>query len=415
MRVLLVHNFYQIPGGEDAIVQADLAMLRANGIAVELFAADNSDIKGLHQKALVGLRTVYNWPARVALAEKLKEFAPDVVHVHNFFPMLSPSIFDACVSAGIPAVMTLHNFRILCPAGLLHPDATLREQSLHHSCWWTVPRRAYRNSATATLALAAMVEYHKRVGTWSRKVNRFIALTPWAKQMFTEGGLPAERIVVKPNCVARPPAFSHPQRHGALFVGRLDEQKGVRVLLRAWRDIDYPLTIIGDGPLSDLVRHHATDRITYLARQPREVVQREMSAAQFLVLPSVGHEMFPVTVLEAFSSRLPVICSDLPSLAGLVEDGKTGRTFPPGDANALAALVRRAVSNELALAGLALRAHSIYEERFTPEAGLTQLIAIYQTVRNDPLPRLSRPFGQETRATLRIGAPERREIPDEAR
>jgi glycosyltransferase involved in cell wall biosynthesis len=163
-------------------------------------------------------------------------------------------------------------------------------------------------------------------------------------------------------------------------LGRLDEQKGVGVLLQAWKDIDCPLRIIGDGPLSELVRQNASDRVVYLGRQPREAVQREMQAAKFLVLPSTRYDMFPMTVLEAFSSHLPVICSDLPSLNELVESGMTGLTFPPGDANALAAQVRRAVSNPSALAELGGRAHSIYEERYTPEVNFNQLLGIYRSL-----------------------------------
>jgi glycosyltransferase involved in cell wall biosynthesis len=230
-----------------------------------------------------------------------------------------------------------------------------------------------------------MIEFHKRTGTWTRKVGRFIALTEWAKRLFTEGGLPAERIVVKPNCVARPPAFSGLRRDGGLFVGRLDEQKGVDILLRAWKDIDYPLRIIGDGPLSDLVERNVSDRVVYLGRQSQAVVRREMQAAKFLVLPSTGHEMFPVTVLEAFSSHLPVIFSGLPSLGELVESGVTGLQFPPGDANTLAALVRWAVSNASALDELGRRAYSAYEERYTPEVNFNQLMGIYQSLRRDRL------------------------------
>ena len=294
----------------------------------------------------------------------------------------------------MPSVITLHNFRIICPGALLHPDEKLRERSLQHSCWWTVPKRVYRNSAIATLALAAMVEFHKLNGTWTRKVDHFIALTDWAKRKFTEGGLPAERITVKPSAVARPPALDGLPRKAGLFVGRLDEQKGVGTILRAWKDIDYPLRIIGDGPLSQLVERSASDRITYLGRQPREVVQKEMQAATFLLLPSVGHEMFPMTVVEAFSSHLPVICSGLPSLAGLIKSGVTALTFPPGDANALGAQVRWAISNPSALEELGRRAHSIYEELYAPEANFNQLMGLYRSLvrgrRPDRLPNQGR-------------------------
>jgi glycosyltransferase involved in cell wall biosynthesis len=182
--------------------------------------------------------------------------------------------------------------------------------------------------------------------------------------------------------VARPPTFGGVRRGGGLFVGRLDGQKGVNVLLHAWKNIDYPLKIIGDGPFAGLVQQNASDRVVWLGRQPQDVVQREMQAAQFLILPSIGHEMFPRTIVEAFSSRLPVICSDLPSLRALVT---SGATFPPGDAAALAAKVRWAAANPSALDELGSRAHEAYEKRYTREINFTQLIGIYRSLSRDRL------------------------------
>jgi glycosyltransferase involved in cell wall biosynthesis len=380
MRVLMIHNFYQIPGGEDSIVQAEFAMLRNNGIEVDLFSVTNDTIKGRLGQLKASVQVVYNPLARRALARKLAAFTPDVVHIHNFFPLLSPSVFDACRTAGVPTVLTLHNYRILCPTAFLHPDVRDRQRSLRHSCWWTVPKKVYRNSAAATLALAVMVEFHKRTGTWRRKVDRFIVLTELARRTFAAGGLPAERICVKPNWVPWPPRSDAGQREGALFVGRLDEQKGVRVLLQAWKQLDCPVKIIGDGPLSDLVRQAGNDRIQYLGRQPRETVQREMQAARFLVLPSIGDDMFPVTVLEAYANGLPVLCSDLASLDGLVETGVTGRKFLAGNASDLAAQVRWAMCNQAALDEYGSRARTRYEERYTPDVNFAQLIGIYRSV-----------------------------------
>jgi glycosyltransferase involved in cell wall biosynthesis len=380
MRVLLVHNFYQIAGGEDSVVREELSMLKRKRVEVELHSVSNNDIRGARGAMLAALRVVYSPRARRQLSERLAEFLPDVVHIHNFFPLLSPSILDACRDAGVPSIMTLHNFRILSPGGLLHPDEMARHRNPRHSCWWTVPKRVYRNSAAATLAVAAMIEFHKWAGTWTRKVDRFIALTDWAKRMFTDAGLPAERIIVKPNCVARPPAFDEVRRNGALFVGRLCKQKGIDLILQAWKDIDYPLRIIGDGPLSELVTANASHRVVYLGRLPREAVQKEMHAAKFLLLPSRGYEMFPMSVVEAFASGLPVICSDLPTLKELVKQGANGLTFPPGNANGLAAQVRWAVSNPATLDDLSRRARACYEERYTPEVNFDRLMGLYRSL-----------------------------------
>lgn len=380
MRILLVHNFYRIPGGEDSLVLEESSLLAKSGLDVELFSVHSGASKNLVSKIIAASGLLYNPYSRFALWRKLVSFSPDIVHIHNLFPLLSPSVLDACRDAGVPAVLTLHNFRILCPTGFLYTDELNRDRSLRGSCWWTIPKRVYQGSTAATLALAATVEFHKRVGTWKRKVSRFIALTESAKHKFIEGGLPADRIVVKPNCVAKPPALRDLPRQGALFVGRLDEQKGVGVLLEAWRNIDYPLRIIGDGPLSNLVVQNTSDRIVYLGRQPRDAVQREMQTAKFLILPSMWHEMFPMTVLEAFASRLPVICSDLPSLKNLVAHGVTGLKFPPGDATALAAQVRWAIFHPSELEDFGGQALSTYEEQYTPEINLKHLIRIYSSL-----------------------------------
>ncbi|MFC1459427.1 glycosyltransferase family 4 protein [Microvirga arabica] len=380
MRVLLVHNFYRLAGGEDSVVRDELSMLRANGIETDLFSVDSKDICSPLDQILTGLQVVYSLRARRALSRKIAEFAPDVIHIHNFFPLLSPSILDACRLANVPVVMTLHNFRILCPTGFLYGDARDRERSLRQSCWWTVRKRVYRSSVAATMTLAAMVEFHKWVGTWRQKVDRFIALSPSARDKFIEGGLPANRIIIKPNCVSRAGAFPNVNRQGALFVGRLDEQKGLPTLLQAWKNVDYPLKIVGEGPLADLVLQNTSSSVSYLGKVPREAVKSEMQAAKFLVLPSIGHEMFPVTVLEAFSCGLPVICSDLPSLHGLVEVGFTGLKFRPGDSNSLAEVVRHVVTQPTKLDDYGRNALRVYEEGYTPEANFKRLMDIYNDV-----------------------------------
>lgn len=378
MRVLIAHNFYRIPGGEDRMVRDEMAMLSTHGVEVELFSVDNKDIHGLGGAITTALAVTYNPWTRRALSRRLAKFRPDIVHIHNFFPRLSPSILDACGDANVPSVLTLHNYRILFPSGLM-PEARAARRS-NDTGWRMLADGNYRGSLLATLPVAAMIHFHQRAGTWRRKVSRFIALTDWAKERFVERRVPAERIVVKPNWVARPIVIRGMHRHGALFVGRLDAQKGVDVLLRAWKEIEYPLRIIGKGPLRDLVLAHRGNQVEYLGPQPRDVVQREMQAARFLILPSSGNEMFPVTLLEAFANGLPVICSDLPSISGLIDAGRTGLTFSARDAGSLAATVRRTIAAPAALEQMGNNAHQVYEARYTPEANFRQLMAIYRAL-----------------------------------
>jgi glycosyltransferase involved in cell wall biosynthesis len=384
VRILLVHNYYQQRGGEDVVVEHELDLLRRMGHDVELFSVDNRSIRGLRQIA-AGLLVVYNPWARARLAKRLAEFRPDIVHVHNFFPRWSPSIFDACREARVPCVMTLHNFRILCPTSVLFHAGKLCERSLTHSAMWAVPQKVYRSSTLATLSLACMVDFHKWAGTWRRKVDLFIALTDFAKAKFVEGGLPAERIVVKGNAIADPGVGTSPEaRRGALYVGRLSSEKGIATLLEAWRGIDYPLRIAGEGPLQDTCKAAEGKNIRCLGRLDRQHVYEEMSRAAFLVLPSTCYEMFPMTLVEAFAHGLPVLASKLGGLGGLVDDGVTGLAFKPGDVVDLRTKARWAAEHPVEMANMGRQARSTYEASYTAERNYAHLMAAYERVLSEP-------------------------------
>lgn len=381
MRILLVHNYYQQRGGEDVVVEQELALLRQKGHEAELFSVHNDTIQGWRQKAVTAALVVYNPWAKAALARRLGQFRPDVVHVHNFFPRLSPSIFDACREAAIPCVMTLHNFRILCPTSILFHDGNIHEESLTRSALWALRHRVYKSSFLATAPLVAMVDFHKWRGTWKRKVDLFIALTDFAKTKFVDGGLPAERIVVKANAVTDPFRGAMPEsgpRRGALYVGRLSNEKGIVPLLAAWKGVDYPLRIAGDGPLRGMCEAAQGKRIAYLGRLSREQVYAEMRRAAFLVLPSTCYEMFPMTLVEAHANGLPVIASNLGGLKSLLEDSVTGLGFSAGDPADLRAKVRLAIEHPDKMAAMGKNARARYEAAYTAERNYSNLMAVYE-------------------------------------
>lgn len=378
MKILLVHNYYQQRGGEDVVVEDELDLLKARGHEARLHAVHSDSIQGWQAKAAAGALAVYNPGAKARLRAVLASFQPDVVHVHNFFPLLSPSIFDACIDAGIPNVMTLHNFRVLCPTSILFHDGKVEERSLEHSALWAVPRRAYKGSALATLPLAVMVDAHKWAGTWRRKVDVFVALTAFAKAKFVEGGLPAERIVVKPNTVADPgQPTGGAARQGALYVGRLSPEKGIEPLLDAWRGLDVPLRIAGDGPLKNMCEKAQSGSVTYLGRLDRAGVCEQMRRAAFLVLPSTCYEMFPMTLVEAYAHGLPVLASRLGGLQSLVDDGVTGLAFNPSDAADLRAKAQWAAAHPGVVARMGRHARTLYEKRYTAEHEYANLMEIF--------------------------------------
>jgi glycosyltransferase involved in cell wall biosynthesis len=377
MKILIVHNFYQQPGGEDAVVRDQQALLVEHGVEVAVHAVDNHTINTPWDRLHAAMTVTYNSRARDRLRARLEAERPDVMHVHNFFPLLSPSIFDAARDAGVASVFTLHNFRILCPTAFLYHEDNVRERSLHHPCWWTVRRRVYRGSMLGTLAVAHMVETHKRAGTWNSKVDRFIALTPYAKRKFIEGGLPADRIAVKAHSVAdRPGRASEPIRRGALYVGRLSPEKGIDLLLHAWRNLDYPLRVVGDGPLANEVRA-AGGNVTAVGHLSMDAVRREMEVAAFLIVPSVWNEMFGMVIIEAMAAGLPVIVSRLEGLMSIVEENVTGLSFNVADVRSLRDAVRWATKHPDAMAAMGRAGRENYLARHTPRHDYHQLMDIY--------------------------------------
>jgi glycosyltransferase involved in cell wall biosynthesis len=386
MKILLVHNFYQRYGGESAVVTDELELLRAHGQVAELHAVDNDDIHGVLQAGLTALRLTYSWPARRKLAEKLANFSPDVVHVHNFFPKLTPAIYDACQEKGVPVVQTLHNFRIFCPNALFLREGQICESCLNGSPFRAVAHGCYRSSRLGSLAVARMVSYHRRHRTWQNKVDCFIALSAFSRSKFIQGGIPPERILVKPNFVpdlfqAEALSEKRPARSTrALFVGRLSEEKGVATLLSAWQGLDVPLRIVGDGPMALKLHENPPPWVSLLGQKTPGEVAVEMEHATFLILPSLCYENAPLVLAEAFSHGLPVIASRLGSLAEFIEDGKTGLHFSPGDPCDLAAKVQWAIEHPVEMNHMGLRARKYYLRHFTPGQSYQQLMKLYQAV-----------------------------------
>jgi glycosyltransferase involved in cell wall biosynthesis len=377
--ILIIHNAYQQAGGEDAVVTKEATLLRENGHQVRLHSVSNDAIQKLWDKVVTAWRTPYSRWGRRETLRIIKRFAPDVVHVHNFFPLLSPSIYDACRDAGVAVVQTLHNYRTICAGALLMRDGKLCEDCIQGTPYQAVLHGCYRDSRLGSLAVARMIDVHRRGGTWAERVDRFIALTEFSKEKFVEAGLPSEKVVVKPNFAeaAEPGTHVDADRKGALFVGRLSQEKGIETLLRAWKSLDVPLHIVGDGPLLVRVKEKAPESATVLGRkEPNQIIQ-EMRLAAFLVMPSEWYEGFPMVLVEAFAQGLPVIGSRLGAMAEIVEDGVTGLHFAPRDAEDLVRKVRWASEHPEDMHRMGLKARSIYEAKYAPEINYRQLITIY--------------------------------------
>jgi glycosyltransferase involved in cell wall biosynthesis len=372
--VLVVHNAYQIRGGEDVVVQNEIELLRAHGHTVDVWLSSNESINGWLAKVVAAAGMVFSLPSYFRMRAILRRARPDVVHVHNFFPLVSPSVFFACARARVPVVLTLHNYRILCPTATLSLEGRVAEQSLTEGPWWAVKHAVYRGSRLGTFMLAAMISVHNRVGTWSSKVTRFIALSPIARQKFVEGGIPPQRIVVKPNFVRSDSHCNESRGKAFLYVGRLSPEKGVDILLQAVQEERWELRVAGGGPLE----LSATDGVVPLGVLEAHDIKTEMARASALVVPSIWHETFGMVVIEAFAQGTPVIASRIGALQSLVEDGVTGLLFEPGDVGDLREKMRWAAANPELMSEMGHAARKKYEESFSPERNYEELVAVYR-------------------------------------
>ncbi|WP_026147112.1 glycosyltransferase [Methylomonas sp. MK1] len=385
MKILFVHNRYQQAGGEDNVVMAEANLLIQHGHHVEMWILDNKDLPGgVVGKVKVAINTSYSVLSRNVAREKLKAFQPDVVHVHNFFPQISPSIYDACLDEGVPVVQTLHNYRLICPGAMLMREGKICEQCISGTPYQAALYGCYRGSRLGSLVVAHMVAKHRNQGTWLNKVSRFIALTDFAKSKFVSAGFPSEKVSVKANFLSDPwPGLKSARDIDsvfALFVGRISLEKGIHTLLKAWNRMDDArlLKIAGTGPLDTLLINKKN--VEALGRQNSAAVSKLMAEASFLVLPSEWYEGFPLVLVEAFAHGLPVLASKLGSMADVIRDGETGVLFEPGNAEDLANKAKWLFDNPQELQRLSINARNMFLGKYTEEQNYQELMTIYRDV-----------------------------------
>jgi len=386
VKILLVHNTYQQPGGEDVVFSQERRMLENNGHEVSVYQRSNweaNEYTGLRQIALAG-RTVWASDTRREFLRLLSAQKPEIVHVHNTFPMISPSIYSACSEAEVPVVQTLHNYRLLCPGATLFRDGKVCEECITFSLVRGVEHGCYRQSRGATAVTAVMLAFHRMRGTWERDIACYIALTDFSKSKFVQGGLPAERIFVKPNFVDPDPYVRSGNRDYALFVGRLSPEKRVSTVLQAWKllNLPIPIEVLGGGPdQAELEAQAVQDNLTNVHFQGQVTRERTLAAingARFLVFSSEWYENFPVTIAEAFGCRTPVIASRLGAMAEIVGDGYSGLHFTPGDPEDLARKVEWAWTHPDETQAMGENARKEYESKYTAEKNYPRLMEIYE-------------------------------------
>lgn len=329
------------------------ALLEGLGHQIVTYERRNDDILDSSRFAhlAAGVQAVWSRRTHRDMVALLQRERPDIAHFHNTFPLVSPSGYAACRRCGVPVVQTLHNYRLICPNALLVRDGRPCERCVGRTFPWPAIRfSCYRGSAAASSAVAAMLAVNRVREVYRSLVHRYIALTRFAAGLMQAGGLPPERIVVKPNFLPEtPPSPNGGPRDGAVFVGRLSPEKGLWTLLEAWEILGSDATaleVIGDGPLLRPLRACAADRglpVTFLGARPRQEVLRRVRNARVQVVPSLWYEGFPMVVLEAYASGTPVIASRIGGLEEIVQHGRTGLLFEAGLPERLAACVQEAL------------------------------------------------------------------------
>lgn len=385
-RILLVHNLYQQAGGEDRVVEAEAGLLRRHGHQVFHYTDDNARIADLGT-IRTAAQTIWSHTSYRKLLKLIRDERIELCHFHNTFPLISPSGYYAARRAGVPVVQTLHNYRLLCSNAVLMRNGAICEDCLGRRVVWPgAIRRCYRHSYSASTVAAGMISTHRLSGTYRRAVKRYIALTQFAKGIFIKGGLPPENISVKPNFVEPDPGCGNGDGGYALFVGRLSPEKGIDTILKAWSllQCEVPLHIAGVGPLAQQVKEYTAQNpaVRWLGQLSRDSILAEMKAAKFLVCPSIWYESFPLTIVEAFSTGLPVIASNVGALSELIDHERTGLLFRTGDAADLAAKVQWAMGHLDRLDAMRSHARGDYESRYMADTNYRALMAIYEKVWN---------------------------------
>jgi len=383
MRIVVAHNSYQQRGGEDGCVAAEVAMLRSHGHEVIQYTVSNDEIDSMSRLTLAS-RTVWSAASYRAMRTLFRDARPDVVHFHNTFPLISPAAYYAARGEGVAVVQTLHNHRLLCCNAILFRQGQVCRDCVGSAVPWRgVVRGCYRGSRIASLGVASMIGMHKAAGTWRHAVDLYIALSQSSRENFIEAGFAAEKIAVKPHFIYPDPGMGPGGGRYCLYVGRLSEEKGLLALIRAWQRLGtaMPLAIVGDGPMLPAVQAAASDNpnIRLLGARSQDAVYDLIGAAELLIAPSECNETFGRVVAEAFAKGTPVVAARIGALAELVEHGRNGRLFEPGNAHDLAQNVQDLICNPDQLRYMREAARRSFELSFTADRNHATLITLYRS------------------------------------
>ena len=391
LRILQVHNAYQIPGGEDVVVANEKKLLEMNGNEVFSYSRNNDELKTMNafQKLLIPFTAVYSFKTYREVKKLIRENKIDIVHVHNTLMVVSPSVFYAAFHCHVPVVQTLHNFRMLCPAGSYFRGDRICEECSEKGLQCSLKYGCYRGSKAQTFVSAAILKIHRMLGTY-RKVN-FICLTEFNREKLSrlnEGGkqiVDMKKVYIKPNFTFQEGISGEVQKAGDYFlvVGRVEALKGIDVVVKAFEKIpDQKLIVAGDGPMmaemKAYIKDHNMSNVKFAGYLDKAKVQEKYRGAKAVIMASQCYEAFAMTIAEAYSNAVPVIAGNVGNLANMVEEGVTGIKFVYDSPDDLAAKILK--YNTMDIAKMKQNAKTFYEKRLKPEDNYRILEEIYYKI-----------------------------------
>jgi glycosyltransferase involved in cell wall biosynthesis len=372
----------QSVGGEDTTVESEYNLMKSRGHEVKLLLFRNNIMgRGPLGKIKTAINSLYNFSSARLTRKTIKEFRPDVIHVHNFFFAASPSVLIAAKKMKIPVIVTLHNYRLICANCLLLRDNKICELCITHKFpWYGVKYKCYHDSAAESAVVGSIAALHKIIGTWNRKVDRYITPSEFSGKRLIDSSLnvPADKFAVKRNFIQDPGIGQLIRDDFYLFVGRISEEKGVQVMLDAWKEMPgKKLFVAGDGPDYERILSMARNRsnVNFLGRRDRMEILSLMKRCKALIFPSIWYEGLPLTIVEAFATGTPVIASSVGSMKEMIQHEKNGLLFETGNSKDLVDKVAAFEATEFNQ--FSEHARNSYLEKYHPDKCYEAVMNIY--------------------------------------
>ncbi|WP_122639135.1 glycosyltransferase family 4 protein [Romboutsia sp. Marseille-P6047] len=386
--VLMAHNYYQVPGGEDTVFHNEVKMLEKNGHKVTKYTRHNDEIKGgILSKLKLGIETIFSLKTYKEVKKLIDENDIDVVHVHNTLPLISPSIYYAARSKKVSVVQTIHNFRLLCPGATFTRNGEICEDCLARGLEQSLKNRCYRNSLSQTFIMYTMLKFHRLIGT-HKKVN-YITLTNFNKNKILNLVNDERKVYIKPNFIEKRDKVERELKDYFVYIGRLEDIKGINFLIEAWKEVNKKvnLYIIGDGPEKDRIKifieENKLNNIKILGFMEREKAFDIIRKSIAVIVPSQCYEGFPMTIAESFALGVPIIGNNLGNVSSLIKNEYNGLLFEKNSMLSLKSKVEKLFYNKELNIELGNNAYSTFYKYYTDDKNYEALINIYKSLVGD--------------------------------